>query len=410
MKLTTTIIRSLALPADVREKTFFDDEAPGFGIRVRAGGSRTFVVQYKIGGKHRRMPLGPVSALDLGKARTTAKDLLAAVRLGRDVAGEKLEQRAKLAETFAAFLPRYLGWQRGRLKPRSYEEVERHLLTHAKPFHGRSIDHIDRRAVAARIAEIAEKSGPGAANGVRRSLSAYFAWLLREGLLEANPVLHTNAAGILAARERVLDDAELAAIWRNLEDDQYGSIVKLLMLTGARREEMAGLRWSEIDLDAAMITLPPARTKNRREQQIPMAPAALAILQAQPRRLQSNGSSRDLVFGFGARGFQDWSGSKKDLVARIEATGKPIANWRIHDFRRSVSTTLHERLGIMPHVVEAVLGHVSGHLAGVSGVYNRASYADLKRIALEKWADHIEALVTGKRSSAAVVKLRRRRT
>lgn len=124
------------------------------------------------------MPLGPVSALDLGKARATAKDLLAAVRLGRDVAGEKLERRAKLSETFGALLPRYLTWQRGPLKPRSYEELGRHLLrSHSRPFHGRSIEHIDRRGIAVRIAEIAEKSGPGAANGVRRSLSAYFNWL-----------------------------------------------------------------------------------------------------------------------------------------------------------------------------------------------------------------------------------------
>jgi hypothetical protein len=214
MKLTPTTIRRLALPEGRLDKTFFDDELAGFGVRLRAGGSRAFVVQYKIGAKHRRMALGPVSALDLGKARTIAKDLLASVRLGHDPAGEKLEQRAKLSETFGAFLPRYLGWQRGRLKPRSYEEVERHLLSHAKPLHGRSIDHIDRRTIAVRIGEIAEKSGTGAANGVRRSLSAYFGWLLREGLLEANPVANTNSAGTITARERVLDDGELAAIWR----------------------------------------------------------------------------------------------------------------------------------------------------------------------------------------------------
>jgi integrase len=295
------------------------------------------------------------------------------------------------------------------LKPRSYEEVERHLLNHAKPLHSRSIDHIDRRAIAVRIAEISEKSGAGAANGVRRSLSAYFNWLHSEGMVEANPVANTNPAGIIAARERVLSDGELAMIWRNLEDDQYGAIVRLLVLTGARRDEIASLRWSEVDLDAAVIMLPPERTKNRREQQIPLAPAALAILQAQPHRMELDGTPRDLVFGFGARGFQDWSGSKADLNARIEAAGEPIADWRLHDCRRSTSTTMHERLGIMPHVVEAVLGHVSGHLAGVSGVYNKASYAELKRVALEKWATHVEALVTGKRPAGSVVKLRGRR-
>lgn len=206
-------------------------------------------------------------------------------------------------------------------------------------------------------------------------------------MIEANPVANTNSAGIIAARERVVSDEELVAIWRALEDDQYGAIVKLLVLTGARRDEIASLRWSEVDLDTAMITLPPARTKNCREQQIPLAPGALAILQAQPRRMQPDGSPRDLVFDYAARGFHDWSGSELDLSARIkEVQGKPIADWRLHDFRRSMSTAMHERLGVQPHVVEAVLGHVSGHLAGVSGVYNKSSYTELKSVAPEKWA------------------------
>lgn len=282
------------------------------------------------------------------------------------------------------------------------------MEAHAKPLHGRAIENIDRRTVAIRLAEIAEQSGPAAANRVRASLSAYFAWLLREGILEANPVLNTNKATEGGARERVLEDEELAAIWRALGDDQYSSIVKLLALTGARRDEIAGLCWSEIDLDDATITLPGARTKNRREHQIPLAPAALAILQAQPRRLNADGSERDLIFGYGIRGWQDWSGSKEDLDARIRtARSEPIADWRLHDFRRTISTTMHERLGVLPHVVEAVLGHVDGHLRGVAGVYNRASYAELKRIALQKWADHVETLVSGKRAPK-VVKLRRR--
>ena len=194
MKLTTTTIRSLALPAGLPDKTFFDDDLPGFGVRVRAGGSRTFVIQYKIGAKHRRMPLGSVSAIELGKARATAKDLLAAVRLGRDPAGEKLEQRQQTAYTFGALLPRFLARQRTRLKPRSYQEAERHLVAHAKPLHdlGRREDRPS--PIAIRLAEIAERSGPAAANRVRASLSAYFAWLLREGILEANPVLNTNKA------------------------------------------------------------------------------------------------------------------------------------------------------------------------------------------------------------------------
>jgi integrase len=410
MKLTTTTIRSLAPPPGQRDKTYFDDALPGFGVRLREGGSRTFVVQYKIGAKHRRMPLGSVAAIDLGKARATAKDLLAKVRLGADPAGEKLEQRQKISTTFGTLLPRFLARQRSRLKPRSYQETERHLVAHAKGLHGIGIEKIDRRTIAVRLAEIAEQNGPAAANRTRASLSAYFAWLLREGVLEANPVLNTNRAPEIGARERVLSDDELATIWRALGDDQYSSIARLLVLLGARRDEIGGLRWSEIDLERALITLPATRTKNRREHQIALAPAALALLQAQPRRFDADGNPRDLVFGHGARGWQDWSGSKADLDARIEAAqSEPIADWRLHDFRRSMSTTMHERLGVMPHVVEAALGHVGGHRGGVAGVYNLAGYADLRRVALGKWADHVLSLVTGKRP-AEVVNLRDHRT
>jgi integrase len=400
LKLTATTIRGLALPPGIRDKTFFDSELPRFGVRLRAGGSCTWVIQYKIGSKHRRMPLGSVQSLDPGKARDAAKDLLAAVRLGRDPAGEKLTQRAKIAETFGALLPRYLAHQRARLKPRSFTEVARHLEVHAEPLHARPIEQIDRRLIAMRLAAITEKSGPSASNRVRVSLSAFFTWMLREGLLDANPVLNTNKAEEGSARDRVLSDAEMAAIWQVLGSDQYSAIVKLLMLTGARRDEIASLRWSEINLDRAVITLPPARTKNKREFAIPLTDAALAVLQAQPRRLQADGSERDLVFGHGDRGWQDWSGSKEDLDARL---AKPIKDWRLHDFRRTLSTTMHERLGVLPHVVEAVLGHVDGHLRGVAGVYNKSEYSEQKRIALTKWAEHLQG---GKRV-ATIVKLRR---
>ena len=406
MKLTATSVRSLALASDKREKTYFDDDLAGFGVRIREGGSKTFVIQYKFGNKHRRMVLGTVDGLDLGKARNTAKDLLARVRLGEDPAGMRIENRQKISTTFGALLPRYLAHQRSRLKPRSFGEITRHLEIYAKPLHARAVEDIDRRMIAVRLGEIAENSGPTSANRTRASLSAFFAWALREGIIETNPVVNTNKAVENEARARVISDDELRNIWRALGADQYGSIVKLLILTGTRRAEIGDLRWSEIDLDEATITLPPARTKNRREHQIALAPAALAILQAQPRRIEADGTPRDLVFGSGARGWQDWSGSKADLDARIAAASAPIPGWVLHDLRRAISTAMHERLGVMPHVVEAILGH-SDHKAGVAGTYNRATYTEQTRVALSRWADHIDGLVTGKRS-AAVVKLRRR--
>jgi integrase len=382
MKLTPSSIRALKL-RNVREKTFFDDDLPGFGVRVRDGGSQTFVVQYKFGPTHRRLTLGPVSGLDLGKAKATAKDLLAAVRLGRDPAGERLEAKAQAAETFGALLLRYLDRQQRKLKPRSYIETERHLLVGAKPLHPYAVKKIDRRTVATRLAAVAESNGPGAANQLRAALSTYFTWLARESFVEVNPVTNTNREPTNGARTRVLTDSELRAIWHAVGDDRYGSIVKLLMLTGARREEIGGLQWSEVDLDNALIVLPAERTKNRRPHEIPLTPMALAILQAQPH-------GKDFVFaGVGRAAFTGWSKSKAELDACLGA----LPEWRVHDMRRSLSTTMHERLGVPPHIVEAILGHISGHKSGVAGTYNLARYSVEKRRALEQWADHLARVV-----------------
>jgi integrase len=411
-KLTASSIRSLTLPPGVTDKVFFDADLPGFGLRVRASGSHSWMVQYAIAGKTRRIVLGLASALDASQARATAKTLLAQVRLGRDPAAEKEQARARLAETFAALLPRFLARQRARLKPRSYQETERHLQMHAKALHGRPIEAVDRRAIAGLLAGIAETRGPAASNRVRASLSAYLTWCAREGYVDANPVSFTNQAVEKGARTRVLSDDELRTIWVALDDDQYGAILKLLMLTAARRTEISDLTWAEVDFDAATITLPPERTKNGREHIIPLSEPARVILAAQPRRVNADGSERNQVFGLRSRkgGLQDWSSRKPRLDARITAArdGKPL-DWTLHDFRRSISTALHERFGVLPHVVEAILGHVGGHKAGVAGTYNQAIYLDERWRALARWGAHIMAIVSGVPVTAAVVSLRRKR-
>jgi integrase len=408
MKLTTTTIRSLALPPGQKDKTYFDDDVPGFGLRLREGGSRKLIVQYDFAGKTRRLTLGSVSALDLGKARERAKDLLAAVRLGRDPAGDRQAAQARAIETFGALLPRYLAHKKAQLRPGSYREVERHLLVHAKPLHPHAVDAISHRAVAVRLAAIAEASGRRTANLVRASLSAYFAWLMGEGMVDANPVSRTNKAADGGNRDRVLAEVELREILGALEDDQFGAIVRLLALTGQRRAEIGDLRWSEVDLDAATIELPAARTKNKHPHQVPLAPAALAIVKAQPRR-STKGGARDLIFGFGRAGYSDWSKAKLALDRRIAEARKamgvnePMQSWRLHDLRRTMSTVMHDRLGVQPHIVEAVLNHASGHKAGVAGVYNYAAYEREKRVALELWAEHVTAFVEGRDSKVVAL-------
>jgi len=368
---------------------------PGFGLRLRAGGSRTFIVQYALGGRQRRMTIGTPKILDAVKARQTARNLLAKVRLGHDPAAERTEARAHASdEPFGAIISRFLARQERRLRPRSFIDTKRYLERHWKPLHSLHLVRISRATVAACLGKIADENGPVAADRARAVLSSFFAWAIGEGLCDTNPVIGTNKHFDGArSRDRVLTGRELAAIWKALPDSDYGAIVRLLIFTGQRREEIAGLRWSEVDLEAREITLPPARTKNNRPHDVPLSKPALAILKSLPVR-----AGREFVFGDGPRarngrppgpggGFQGWSHCKAVLDKQTSSIGA----WRLHDVRRTVATRMAE-LGVQPHVIEAVLNHVSGHKAGVAGVYNRSSYATEKREALDFWGKHIEAL------------------
>jgi integrase len=210
-----------------------------------------------------------------------------------------------------------------------------------------------------------------------------------QGLAEANPLIGI-AKFSEQPRERVLSDSELRLVWNAAGDDHFGAIIKLLMLTGQRADEIASLRWSEIGDD--VITLPSERTKNHRAHVVPLTGLTLDILRAQPRRANDDGVLRDLVFGVGQRGFSGWSRSKARLDERIaEENGKPLPGWRVHDLRRSVATGM-AAFGIQPHIIEAVLNHVTGSRSAVSRIYNRSTYEPEKRRALDLWGSHITAL------------------
>jgi integrase len=216
---------------------------------------------------------------------------------------------------------------------------------------------------------------------------------MREGLIELNPAIGTNRADE-RSRERVLSDAELAVVWRACREDSYGRIVKLLMLLGQRREEIGAMADQEIRLerDGGHWSIPGERTKNSRPHEVPLPSSAAAILREAPRV-----KGRKSLFGEGVGPFSGWSKARRALDARIAATGTELAPWRLHDLRRTVATRMAE-LGIQPHVIEAVLNHVSGSKAGVAGIYNRAAYGPEKRHALNLWAAHLESVVAGRYS------------
>jgi integrase len=392
MKLTQPIVDGLVLPAGDDERTYWDEEVPGFGLRLRGGGSRVWVFRYRRG-RQRRISFGSAAAVPAAKARREAQRLYAEVKLGRDPAAEKSAAAARAVETFGAWLAPYLARQEERLRPRTMVELRRHLRVDAKPLHPMPLAAIDRRTVAALLAKLHANNGAATAKATRADLSAYFSWAMGEGLAESNPVIGTNRYPT-ASRDRILTDGELVALWAATADDsRFSAIVRLLLLTGCRREEIGGLRWDEVDLDKAMITLPPARTKNGKAFDLPLSPTAVAILAARERRTES-----PYVFHWhGAAGFAGWSKAKAELDRRL---GLPA--WTLHDMRRSVATGMN-RIGIEPHVVEECLNH-AGARRGVAGVYNRWTYLPQKTAALARWAEHLLAIVEER--PAAVVSLR----
>ena len=304
-------------------------------------------------------------------------------------------------ETFAAIASRFLAYQRLRLRPRPYVDVERHILVHAAPLHRLRLAKIERRDIATVIAAVAENSGAVTSNRVRSSLNGLFGWAMREGLIDTNPAINTNKQ-VERPRDRVLTRQELRLVWTHAGDDHFGAILRLVALTGARPGEIAGLRWSEVR--DGEIVLPPSRVKNNRTHAIPLSQAARAILEAQPRRINADGKPRDLIFGYADGAWNAWHNAKKRVDVRIaEATGAPLPPWTPHDLRRSFATHANE-IGIEPHIVEACLGHISGFRAGVAGTYNWATYQIPKRAALARWADQLLAWVKGQQSKVVTLR------
>jgi integrase len=390
MKLTAKTTAAAKLPAGKVDHIEWDDELPGFGLRLRGRGAavrKTWVAQYRAHGRTRRMRVGTFEKLALDEARKTAKKILAKVEIGHDPQAERRIRRQQEAHTLKAIVDLYLEAKQPIVRFNTYRELKRFLTSlHFKPLHAMPIDQITRRDVAMRLTKITAENGSISARRARAILSALYAWAMGNGLAEINPVIGTLNPENAKPRERVLSDSEITALWRACSDDAFGKIVKLLLLTGCRRMEICGLRWSEIDMESGFLRLPPERTKNKRPHLLPLPPMALDIVASIPHMVE-----RDHLFGERSDlGFTQW-GAKRDLDARL--AGK-VAEWTLHDLRRTCATRMAD-IGIAPHIIEAVLNHVSGHKVGVAGIYNRSSYEREVKAALVRWADHVRALLEG---------------
>jgi integrase len=404
MKLTDAVAAGETLPPRKSDVIRFDSRLQGFGLRLRRladGVKKSWILQYRdAAGKSRRFLIGTTDEVKAARAREIAADKLAGIRLGTYPHDERLQAKVLALETFGSVAQLYLARRQPELRPRSFVEIKRHIEKRWAPFADDSIHAIDQRRVALRLNEIAEENGKIEANRARATLSALFTWAAGEGIVTTNPVATTNKATEEKARKRVLSDSELAEIWAQCRDDAYGRIIKILLLSAQRREEVGAMTWDELDLDRSTWTLAGDRTKNEDEHVVPLSPALLSILAAVPRRARPEGRP-DFVFSNGDAGFSGWSAAKVALDERIDAARKAAGNkqampeWRLHDLRRSAATRMGEALRVPPHIIESILNHRSGYRGGISGVYNRGTYAPEVRNALLMWADHIRTITDG---------------
>ena len=389
MRLTAKSVSALTLSAGKSDVIRFDDELPGFGYRLRLGvGGKvntSWVAQYRRAGATRRVLLGNAAVLSAEQARTAAKQILAKAALGQDPQGDKAERRDKDRLSLRSVVDEYLAVKQGEVRPGTLRDTTRYLTgPYFKPLHGIAVDSITRKDVASQVVAVQRQHSATVASLARATLSAFFTWCMAMGIVETNPVIGAAQPKTAEPRSRVLSDDELGRIWNACGDDDYGKIIRLLWLTGCRRQEIGGLRWSEIDFERSTWTIPAARSKNGKAHTLPLMPAALEIIESVPCM-----ATRDHLFGArSAAGFTAWT-KKATLDERSE-----VKDWRLHDIRRTTATRLAD-LGVAPHVIEQILNHQSGHKAGPAGIYNRSSYEREVRAALAMWSDHMRNLVEG---------------
>jgi integrase len=366
--LTDLGIERMKAPKAGQEEVF-DLGYPGLALRVGNGGAKSFVLFFRREGKLKRVTLGRWPRISLAAARESWR----AIQEGRP-----LEQEQSAGELFSAAVEEWLRRDQSKNKASSVYQVTRALEHDVLPaWRGKRVDEITKRHVIELLDGITDRGAATKANRVFAYLRNFFGWCIKRDLLKASPMEGLDKPGKEVSRDRVLSDEELSRIWTHAaggaELNGFGAITRLLILTGARREEIGQLRWSEIEGDT--IHLANGRTKTGSAHIIPLSAAARELLASLPRY-------GEFVFG-GDKPIAGWSRAKARLD---EACG--VADWRIHDLRRTVATGL-QKLGVSLQTVEAVLGHTSGSRGGIVGVYQRHDYADEKRAALEAWGAHV---------------------
>ena len=394
----------------------------GLYLVVQPSGAKSWALRYRFNAKPKKLTLGsaltvqadvepknPVIGvpLTLKGARKLAMAELHKIGQGIDPGVEKKTSRAsaeqvaseRAEDTIGKLVPKFIDWQTKVKKRKSAAQTDYLLKKNVlEAWSGRVIHDIKRRDIIELVEAIAGDR-PYLANRVLAAVRRFFNWAGKRDIIAANPCTGVEPPGEEKARERVLSDVEIVSLWKATDGigEPFGPLVKLMLLTGQRKSEVSGMKWSEIDVD--VWTLPGERTKNARLHIVPLSAQASAIIKS-----VTPIAGSDFVFTTtGTTSVGGFSRAKE----RLDKGMKGVKPWKFHDLRRTCATGL-QKLGVETPVIERALNHISGSFKGVTGVYQRHDFADEKRIALQRWADHIDALVSGK-PAAKVIKLRARR-
>lgn len=412
-KITKTSVDEMQ-PNSAGKVWLWDTDLKGFGLQVTPAGAKSYIYQFRMGGREaakKRYTIGRHgSPWTPASARDECKRLSLLVGQGIDPADADRERRRQAVDL--AFAPYAALFVKDHLRKAwsDWRAGERLILNEAVPVLGnKPITLLKRADLAVVLDRLADR--PASARLAHATLRKLFKWAEGRGDIDRSPLDGMPAPAPVAARDRVLSDRELSLVWRAAGALEYpfGPIVKLLILTGQRREEVSGLTWAEMDRKSATWTLPAARAKNDQAHLVPLAIDAVAICDvlapAPPRPADGvKWPSTGLLFSTtGKTAVSGHSKAKARLDALITKLGaadaeseghaiEPLQPWRLHDLRRTLATGM-QRLGVRFEVTEAILNHVSGAKSGVAGIYQRHDWKDEKRDALARWADHVAGLI-----------------
>jgi integrase len=411
-----TEIAIAKLPTPAKRKSHPAGGVPGLNLLHQPSGAKSWALQYRWRGIPRKLTIGTYPTIGLAEARRLARAALGEVAKGDDPAALKRSSQVAaradaradddcLSAVAAAFVEKHAKRKAGSLWA---GETERLLRVEILPTLGaKRIAAVKRSEIHDLLDRIVDRGSPVTANRALSVIRKLYNWALERELVAASPVDRLKKPTVEISRDRVLADDELRAVWLALESIEWpiGPWGKLLLLTAARRMEVAAMRWPEIDLAAKTWTIPRERSKNGVSHEVPLSAKAVDIIEALPHVA----SKVELVFTNDGRApIGGFARVKERIDAAIVKVnnGEPIAPWRFHDLRRTSASGM-AGIGIPPHIVEAVLGHRSGTIKGVAAVYNRYSYATEKRAALETWARRIEAIVSGEGEGKVVSFMRK---